>query len=359
MHRQRFFLSLVVGVAVAAVLWLGAPSALAAGSTLKEARNLVADLKSKMGDAINQLRTLGGHLIDLNDTMDAALDAITAQQTQSAKSEIDEAITIKDDQISVDLDALKGANGILLDFEEEKQSLKGIVLALINNKKIKSINGNRILRSINMINSLIQFTLDELDLVDALMEDGDVGEQPSCDETTSNAADSCDDINDWLEHAIDHVDEGNFDDTPPDAETDIEQAKDLCDEALNTIDQILEKKISIILKRLSDIDTVLKVEQYKKMAGWPVSASLVTLSAQVLTGQNSIVFSTLAKANLHVQVFDMHGQIVFEKSEKTQTLAFEGRNARGETLADGVYLYVTSLDGHKSAVGKLLIQRSR
>jgi hypothetical protein len=327
----------MVGMIVAAVCLVSAPAALAAGTSIKSARDEIADMRSKLSDAITQLVNLGGQLIDLTDELESALASIETSQSAPAKIDIEDAITIKDEVIPVFLDMLIGSDGILLDFEEEKQSLKGIILALINNKKIKQVNGNRILRNLNTINLLLQSVLNELDEVDALIEDGDEGEdilaQIPCDEVPDDDEDDCDDINDWLGAAIEHLDNDEF----VEAEEAVQRALNLCEQALQIVDRILKKKISYILKSLDAADNVLKIEQYKKLAG-----------------KKDEIFSTpissMSERNTRVQVFDMRGRLVLERFGDEAALALK-------SLANGVYLRVVTHEGQPSRIEKLLLQR--
>lgn len=336
---QRRFFGLIGGLMVALVCFVSASSALAAGTSIKDARNEIADMRSKLSDAITQLTNLGSQLIDLTTAIENAGTDIDALQSESAKAFIEDAITIKDEVIPIHLEMLIGADGILLDFEEEKQSLKGIVLALINNKKIKAVNGNRILRNLNTINLLLQGVINELDEVSALIEDGDEGEdipaQIGCDEDLTdlpNDEEDCDDINDWLGAAIEHIDNDEFDD----AADAIEHALNLCEQAAQIVDRILIKKISYIIKSLDAADNVLKIEQYKKLAGRRNDA---------LSG----LVSSNSEKNRHIQVFDMRGRLVFESANATQALSVN-------TLAAGVYLYLTESEDGTQRIEKRVVQ---
>lgn len=338
---QRRFFSLVVGLTVALVCVTGSFAALAAGTSIKDARNEIADMRSKLSDAITQLTNLDSHLIDLHTAMENAATDIDALQSESAKAFIDDAITIKDEVIPINLEMLIGADGILLDFEEEKQSLKGIVLALINNKKIKAVNGNRILRNLNTINLLVQGVINELDEVSALIEDGDEGEdipsQIGCDEDLTdlpNDEEDCDDINDWLGAAIEHIDNGDFDD----AADAIEQAINLCEQAAQIVDRILLKKISYILKSLDAADNVLKVEQYKKLAGRPYREGFGLISKD-----------TNNQEQISVKIFDVRGQLIFAGTLAEGALGFN-------TLAAGVYLYLIENQDGTQRIEKRVIQ---
>ncbi len=353
MHRPRFFFRLMVGAMVAVWCAASAP-AVFAGPSIKNARDEIADMRTKLSDAIEQLTGLQVLLIDLNDVLANAEADIAAMQSESAKNYIDDAIVVKDEQIPIVLDLLIGPDGILLDFEEEKQTLKGIVLALINNKKIKTVSGNRVLRNLNAINSLVQGTFNELDEVNALLEDDDAGEDTDpdigCDDSLSpsppdDPEDDCDDINDWLAAAIFHIDNGDDGPGSP-AEDAILQAQRLCDQAQLIVDRILFKKLSIIIKRLDEADNVLKIEQYKKIAGRRDEVSIVL-------GKTPIVFS--AERSLRLQIFDIHGRLVFERTGDAAR-ALNGLGSYGDRLADGVYLYVLTQDGAASKIGKLVFQ---
>jgi hypothetical protein len=346
MHRPRFFFRLMVGVLVAVLCAASAP-AVFAGPSIKNARDEIADMRTKLSDAIEQLSDLMNKLIELEEAIDQVAAAIdTAQSPSDVQALVEEALVIKDEQIPVFLEMLKGSDGTLLDFEEEKQSLKGMILALINNKKIKTVNGNRIIRNLNVINSLVQGTLQELDIVEALMEDGDEGETnpDECDPlVVPTDPTACDDVNDALATVITAVVDNDDYDAAADAAA---KAMQLTLEAQDNVERILKKKISIILKRLNEADNVLKIEQYKKIAGRRDEVS-------ILLGRTPIVFS--AEQSLRLQVFDIHGRLVFERTGK-DALAFNGLRASGQTLADGVYLYVLTQDGAASKIGKLILQ---
>ena len=67
-------------------------------------------------------------------------------------------------------------------------------------------------------------------------------------------------------------------------------------------------------------------------------------------------------AGLSVQVYDLSGAAVFEKTTSGTTLTFRGLSSDGQPLANGVYLYVITVRGSdgqtlSSEVKKLVLLR--
>ena len=59
-------------------------------------------------------------------------------------------------------------------------------------------------------------------------------------------------------------------------------------------------------------------------------------------------------------VFDLSGELVFEQNDVGNTLRWQGQDANGNTLANGVYLYVVTIQGSngetlRSEVKKLAV----
>jgi len=62
-----------------------------------------------------------------------------------------------------------------------------------------------------------------------------------------------------------------------------------------------------------------------------------------------------------VQVWDLSGQVVFEKTSSGSKLTWDGTDSNGDALSNGVYLYVVTAEGkdssESSSVRKLVVLR--
>jgi hypothetical protein len=129
--------------------------------------------------------------------------------------------------------------------------------------------------------------------------------------------------------------------------------------ALNGVDRIRRKLLSEMLKRFKSIERVLEVAKRK---GNSVSEPSIVLGLDQTLNQMSFIALGAGVSKINVQVFTLSGTNVFEQTKLGQQLAFNGRAANGQRLANGVYFYViTAMDARgqvlRSEVNKLVIAR--
>ncbi len=92
-----------------------------------------------------------------------------------------------------------------------------------------------------------------------------------------------------------------------------------------------------------------------------VKSDVLSVSGVAFNG-SSFVAAGAGISGVDVQVYSLSGSLVFSGQSAGNTLSFNGLSSSGQTLANGVYLYVVTVNGAngqqvRTNVGKLIVLR--
>ncbi|MBI1742991.1 hypothetical protein HYR54_07980 [Candidatus Acetothermia bacterium] len=360
--------NLILAACLAMVLSLAASWAGDAGpltmptSAIGNARALARDMATQTRDMTKLIAKLRLE-IGLVDTMfntnpsDSLAGMIEEAENDFMAGEVNDAVNtigraLQDADLFIELKI-----GLLLSeaeqLSEDNGSLKGKLQSLVTDRKIRSTPGNNAINKTDVIDSLLQDFVRELEEVRDLIEDGDAGESP-CDDTIPPAnplpADACDDIEDWLGVFLDN----------PTSTAPLDQAlliiREINGDGNNNGDlDVLLKKLTpstpdSVLPCLIMIDKILKDEQ--RRGTYRRSSSVVSVTVENNLAHVAIApeVSDLTDGTVKLWAMDGHWVGEYALHGKTFTLGERG-------LANGVYYYTASLRRADGTVAQTTVQK--
>lgn len=326
MKLRNFWVSAVLVISISFGLSAAALAAPATTlSTLRGAFNIFqAEFVSFDQDLLEfntQLRSILSEIL----TARHLIDAGKSRLDRLVKNSIEQAIDIKQTTLDENVTNLKG------DLQNLIETLNTMIGQLNNlcppiGNVINAEKCAFVLVKLNAILGYLLFELDSVDLIFALLEDGDTGENPT-------NPDTFDDVDDWLEFCLDTQIPGDD--------------WDGCNQSLG-------QGFSILQEINSEMSLIFHKKKYIAKNFWNAQKLLLSTGAPRIRR-----FDALETQKASTRIFAITGALVYQ-SNQTQNL--EALQRLDRELANGVYWVVRvtrDRDGMmlERSVNKLMIRR--
>jgi hypothetical protein len=353
-------LSLGVGWSV----WPASAGPLVNGtSAFGEARSLARQMASQARGMVKLIAKIQIEFVeDVQEKIEQARDLIVTcsgscaiEQHQASiligqvLHQLDDFIELKFELLFTDIEQLLEDNG----------SLEGKINSLATQGKLQPSSEMSLQDKIDAINTLLHSLNLEIDGARALVEDGDEGEDPECDQTLSLPEDDdCDDIEDWLEIFL-----GNLTDLDS-----LNAALDIIETIigfgtipgeLDTAMQKITKACPVgILSCLIGIDKTLRVEQRRNMYKFVNTTLTDSRALSVAWDKTNWRFDAGSSVTSGtVRLWAASGRLIGEYALEGASLALPW-SAQSHTMpANGVYYYAVTLKNADGTVAQTTVRK--
>jgi hypothetical protein len=246
----------------------------------------------------HQIRTIVAEVLNARHLLDAGKGNLN----RLVRNSVDAAIDMKQLVLDNNLTELQGN---LEELIETLSTLIGQINALCPplGNKIDAAKCALVLTKLNGISGYLAMLVNEIDLLFALLEDGDEGENPT-------NPDTFDDADDWLEFCLDQLDMGDQ----------------------SGCNQSLGKAYSILQEVSQEVALVYLKKKYIAKNIWHVQKLLLSTGAPRVRKVNLNL-----DERVDMQVFAMNGQLIYAAQNVKKSAVLERAS---QNFTAGVYLYV-------------------